>query len=457
MIKSDTNLGYSTGTGRYFYPPMPRKSKYLHKIRHYDPSFAVQFYHFSGSRAFLCGAGRGVFSHRKNFHLKIFTGTGTGRRGKMKKYLQIRSELESLIRDMGGRGKLPTEQALCQRFGISRTTLRRALFLLEEEGLVRSRQGSGYDLTGKTPEGRDPTAAFLLPSLTAPGVPDLLRDLAAAFSEKGARTRPLSHGGSPVREGALLKELLADPPAVLFSAAAAPGLSPLAAAYQALAAANCRIFFLGEGCRNLPEIPAILPDAAAGTRLLLGELQKRGHQKIVLCLEDGPCREEILYGFMQYFSEQGRGRDAGEVVFLPRQDLLTPGEQAKVLFRILSPHVVGASALLFSRSATALAAASLLAVQGVSIPKELSIACLGEQSLRDVRGFSLARARIRSRDLASALSDLFAQKMAGREDALPALPWTFSEGNTLTIPHPDAAPSAGNPGSTSPGFFGTRS
>lgn len=48
---------------------------------------------------------------------------------------------------LGGRWQpgqqLPTEQALCKTFGASRITVRRALQILEEELLVRRRQGSG--------------------------------------------------------------------------------------------------------------------------------------------------------------------------------------------------------------------------------------------------------------------------------------------------------------------------
>ena len=41
---------------------------------------------------------------------------------------------------------LPTEQLLCQRFQISRQTVRRALSVLEDEGLITRRQGSGSHL-----------------------------------------------------------------------------------------------------------------------------------------------------------------------------------------------------------------------------------------------------------------------------------------------------------------------
>src|SRR5262245_10858400 len=39
--------------------------------------------------------------------------------------------------------RLPTEDALCRRFGVSRHTVREALRTLRDEGLVASKQGAG--------------------------------------------------------------------------------------------------------------------------------------------------------------------------------------------------------------------------------------------------------------------------------------------------------------------------
>src|SRR5207253_8864053 len=39
--------------------------------------------------------------------------------------------------------RLPTEDALCRRFGVSRHTVREALRALRDEGLVASKQGAG--------------------------------------------------------------------------------------------------------------------------------------------------------------------------------------------------------------------------------------------------------------------------------------------------------------------------
>ena len=57
----------------------------------------------------------------------------------------IRSSIEQEISDgiYGPGEKLPTEQELTQRFGVNRHTIRHALAALADDGIVRSRRGSG--------------------------------------------------------------------------------------------------------------------------------------------------------------------------------------------------------------------------------------------------------------------------------------------------------------------------
>lgn len=62
------------------------------------------------------------------------------------RYLDIADHLRSLITsgDLGPGGGLPSEAELVARFSASRTTVRRALEQLRDEGLVKSRKGSGW-------------------------------------------------------------------------------------------------------------------------------------------------------------------------------------------------------------------------------------------------------------------------------------------------------------------------
>lgn len=58
---------------------------------------------------------------------------------------QIIQQIQDAIRngDLARGDKLPTERALCEQFGVSRSVVREAIKALDAMGLVESRQGSG--------------------------------------------------------------------------------------------------------------------------------------------------------------------------------------------------------------------------------------------------------------------------------------------------------------------------
>jgi GntR family transcriptional regulator len=66
-------------------------------------------------------------------------------------YQQIATRLreEAMNGAYGAAGKLPSEAQLCERFGVSRITVRQALDRLEEEGTVERKQGKGTYVAGK--------------------------------------------------------------------------------------------------------------------------------------------------------------------------------------------------------------------------------------------------------------------------------------------------------------------
>lgn len=66
-------------------------------------------------------------------------------------YQQIATRLreEAMNGAYGATGKLPSEAQLCERFGVSRITVRQALDRLEEEGTVERKQGKGTYVAGK--------------------------------------------------------------------------------------------------------------------------------------------------------------------------------------------------------------------------------------------------------------------------------------------------------------------
>ena len=66
------------------------------------------------------------------------------------RYRQIADDLRERVAlgEFGDQGALDSESALCARYTVSRVTVRRALETLRAQGLVESRQGSGWFATG---------------------------------------------------------------------------------------------------------------------------------------------------------------------------------------------------------------------------------------------------------------------------------------------------------------------
>jgi GntR family transcriptional regulator len=65
------------------------------------------------------------------------------------RYQQIADELRSRVAVVGPGRVLPSESDLSGEFGVSRVTIRRALEILRDEGLVDARQGFGWYVAGE--------------------------------------------------------------------------------------------------------------------------------------------------------------------------------------------------------------------------------------------------------------------------------------------------------------------
>ncbi len=65
------------------------------------------------------------------------------------RYQQIADELRSRLASVGAGQVLASESELSAEFGVSRVTIRRALEILREQGLVDARQGFGWYVAGE--------------------------------------------------------------------------------------------------------------------------------------------------------------------------------------------------------------------------------------------------------------------------------------------------------------------
>ena len=228
------------------------------------------------------------------------------------KYAIIAQELEHrLLRESPEEGqRLPTEAELCRQYGCSRQTVRSALEVLEQKGLILRRQGSGsYPTRAAVRTSRQ--IALVLSDREEYLAPGLLRDIRKAAADALYSVSCLETGGSRDREAELLSQLLRSRPAGIL-------LEPITDALgcfhrellEKIKAAGIPLATING--RYDPEIPAVLPDDAMGTSLLLGHLSAAGHHRIAAILEWDDSRGQERF--------RGLCRSAGELGLVFREE-----------------------------------------------------------------------------------------------------------------------------------------
>ena len=224
------------------------------------------------------------------------------------KYEQLVQRLRAALPQWyaDGQRKLPGEQALAAQLSVSRQTLRQALAVLEQEGLIEKRRGSGSFLCPAAAR-QDRRIAVIATLLSDYIFPSLLKDVQACLSAQGFSVVIHATENSIRRERDILQQLLLDPPARILVEGCKTALpNPNAELYQALRQRGLPMTFLHGSCREITDAFCVGDDNYGGGYLLAGHLIRSGHKKIA-----GIFKSDDAQGPERYHGVVCAMRDAG--------------------------------------------------------------------------------------------------------------------------------------------------
>lgn len=199
------------------------------------------------------------------------------------KYKWLASRLELLMESSIQKGihKLPTEQELCSRYHVSRQTVRMALGLLEQSGLIERRQGSGSYITGRSARPQGNVIGILISNDQEYIYPGVIHDIRSTLSQSGFSAQVFPTGNCVAREREILQQLLKNPLRGLIVEGCKGALpNPNLDLYRKLKKAGCQIVFLFNYYPSLPDCICIRDDNYAGSALLVRYLAEQGHTAI---------------------------------------------------------------------------------------------------------------------------------------------------------------------------------
>lgn len=217
------------------------------------------------------------------------------------KYILLAESLKKEIADriqMDGAGKLPTEMELVRRHNVSRQTVRQALSVLLEEGLIEKRQGSGtYISQALLPHAAaTKNIAVLTPFANDYTFPTALWDMQSVFSAAGYQSQVFSTENRTSIERLVLQNLLEHPVSGILAEGTRTAFpNPNLDLYRQISGQGTPILFLGSGYPELENIPCVCSDDYSGGYLLTQHLIKERHTRIA-----GIFRSDDLIGHQRY-------------------------------------------------------------------------------------------------------------------------------------------------------------
>ena len=221
------------------------------------------------------------------------------------KYQTIASELKAKIQT--GKYKhadmLPTEYALVSEYGVSRQTIRQALSILEQDGYIEKRRGSGSHIL----RSYVPKPASLSPQRTIAVVttyisnyifPTILREIETTLSQNNCMSLLFATQNQVSAERKVLQNLLsAQIDGIIIEGTKTAFPNPNLDLIQELMNKNIPLVFINGCYSQLQNVVSVLDDNAGGGQMLVHYLAEKGHQKIA--------------GIFKYDDMQGHGRYLG--------------------------------------------------------------------------------------------------------------------------------------------------
>ncbi|MGC4018633.1 MAG: GntR family transcriptional regulator [Muricomes sp.] len=189
---------------------------------------------------------------------------------------------ELIIRNIEkGIQKLPSEQELCQMYKVSRQTVRLSLSLLEEEGLIEKKRGSGSYITGLSGDSARNVIGILISDDSDYIYPGILNDIHTTLSQSGFSSKVFVTNNRTCTEREILLELLEHPlHGIIVEGCKSALPNPNLDLYRKLIKSGCIVLFLHNYYPALDNCLYIKDDNIAGSALLVEHLVKQGHTAI---------------------------------------------------------------------------------------------------------------------------------------------------------------------------------
>ena len=348
------------------------------------------------------------------------------------KYQSIADSLEQSILDktFPPGAMLPTEFQLCQQYQVSRQTIRMALKLLTDRGLIQRRQGCGSRVLEHSvshPQGRR-TVAVITSSIRDYGIPSLLREAQAVLAAKGCIVRLYATSNHVHTERQILLDLLMEEhlDGILVEGTRSALPNPNLDLYRKLKEKGVRIVFFGTGYENLNAV-SVLDDNYGGGRQLTEYLIGKKHRCIAGIFQaDSIQGHQRFAGYSAALCKHGLTLEDSHVFWYQTEELPLLASPETLWDRTLRELLRDCTAVVCCNDEVAAHVIRCLRFHGVRVPEDMAVVSFDNSPYSDLSSPTITSLGHRE-PLGRLAAEALLQLLRGERVRSQALPWVLSE------------------------------
>ena len=328
---------------------------------------------------------------------------------------------------------LLTEAELKDKFGVSRQTVRQAISLLEADGLVLRRRGSGTYVThGPRKHGGLLNVSVITTYITDYIFPSIVRGVESVLSAENCLMTLAATYNRVDHERLLLQRIIQTPPDGLIIEGTKTALpNPNAALYEKLRERNIPFVFINGFYPQLPHAVHVVTDDAQGGRMAVDYLTGRGFTRIGGVFKSDDMQGHLRYqGFSSALQDHGLPvRDEAVCWFTTenkRRFLLD--ETGAAFLRYLAQ---GVDAVVCYNDEIALVLMEALSERKLSVPKDLSILSFDNSAYASVCYPKLTSLSHPKDEFGRVAAEKLLHMIAGKKESSAMLPWSLVERDSV--------------------------
>lgn len=302
---------------------------------------------------------------------------------KRTKYQELMDYVYNLIESgtLKSGDRLYSENQLSEMFGISRQTVRRAIGMLEEEGVLHRVRGSGTYVGDDRQENlkKRNRIAVVTTYVDSYIFPKTIQGIEKVLFEHGYSVQIAFTNNTLVREKSVLEDIISrDDVAGVIVEGTKSGLpNPNIALYRKLTARKVPILFINTYYPEL-DVPHVSLNDVKAAYLAVNYLIGKGHRDIgaVFKLDDGQGRLRYL-GYLQAMEEAGLGITDSRMVWIDTDE----AKQLSLCMDKIWNRLESCSALLCYNDQVAFQLIRLLSQRGIKVPRQISVISIDDSDL----------------------------------------------------------------------------